>query len=178
MVFANYLPSGEIMLRAFKLKSVVVLGATAVVLIAAVAAYAYWTTTGTGDGTAATGTTEGITVNQTTTLSSLYPGGTVALAGTFGNGNDGSVYVAAVDAEIESVTGPNIVAVTAPCTADDYQLNGFPVAVAVEVASGDPVGAWGIGLGLSGETSITMLDSSTNQDGCKDATVNLTYSSN
>src|SRR5450631_3844096 len=38
-------------------------------------AYAYWTTSGTGSATATTGTVVGITVNETTSATNLYPGG-------------------------------------------------------------------------------------------------------
>jgi hypothetical protein len=140
-------------------------------LMAAAAGYAYWTNGGSGSGSAATGTNVAITVTQTTTPSGLYPGGpTAALAGQFNNTNASKVYVNQVNATISSVTGPNIT-VPNPCTAADYQLNGFPVTVAAEVNSGTAQGSW------TG-ASIQLLNSSTNQDGCKGATVNLAYTSN
>ena len=140
-------------------------------LMAAAAGYAYWTNGGSGTGSAATGTNVAITVTQTTTPSGLYPGGpTAALAGQFNNTNGGSVYVNQVSATIASVTGPNIT-VPNPCTAADYQLNGFPVTVAAQVPSGTGQGSW------TG-ASIQLLNSATNQDGCKGATVNLAYTSN
>ena len=155
-----------------KLKRWLIASAGAVALLGVVAgAYAYWTNSGTGAGTAATGTNVGITVTQTTTPSGLYPGGpTAALSGKFNNTNAGAVYVNQVSASIASVTGPNIT-VPNPCTAADYQLNGFPVTVAAEIASGTAQGSW------TG-ASIQLLDAVTNQDGCKGATVNLTYTSN
>jgi predicted ribosomally synthesized peptide with SipW-like signal peptide len=157
------------MFRKLNIWTVAALGA--VLLLAATGAYAYWTQSGTGTGTAATGTTTGITVTQTATPSGLYPGGpTAALAGQFNNTNAGSVYVNQVSATISSVTGPNIT-VPNPCTAADYQLNGFPVTVAALVPSGTAQGSW------SG-ASIQMLNAGTNQDGCKGATVNLAYTSN
>lgn len=143
----------------------------AVLLLAAAGAYAYWTGGGSGSGSAATGTTVGLTVTQTTTPTGLVPGGpTKALAGKFNNTNDGPVYVNEVNASISSVTGPNIT-VPNPCTAADYQLNGFPVQVDAEVDSGTAQGDW------SG-ASIELLNTSSNQDGCKGATVNIAYTSN
>jgi hypothetical protein len=140
-------------------------------LLAGVGAYAYWTNGGSGSGSAATGSNVAITVTQTTTPSGLYPGGpAAALSGKFNNSNAGTVYVHEVDATIASVTGPNITVQT-PCTADDYQLNGFPVTVDAEVASGTAQGSW------TG-ASIQLLNSASNQDGCKGATVNLAYTSN
>jgi hypothetical protein len=142
-----------------------------VLVLATAAAYAYWTNSGSGSGSAATGSTVAITVTQTSTITGLYPGGpTAALAGKFNNTNAGPIYVDDVNATIASVTGPNIT-VPNPCTAVDYQLNGFPVSVDAEVPSGTAQGNW------SG-ASIQMLNRAANQDGCKGATVNLTYTSN
>ena len=144
---------------------------SAVFALVAAGAYAYWTNGGSGSGSAATGSNAAITVTQTTTMSGLYPGGpTAAIAGKFNNTNAGNVYVNEVNATIASVTGPNVT-VGNPCTAADYQLNGFPVQVDAEVASGSAQGNW------SG-ASIQLLNAGTNQDGCKDATVNLAYTSN
>jgi hypothetical protein len=157
------------MSRKFKRWSIAAVGAFT--LLAAAGGYAYWTNSGSGTGTAATGTNVGITVTQTTTPSGLYPGGpTAALSGQFNNTNASKVYVHQVSATIASVTGPNIT-VPNPCTAADYQLNGFPVTVDAEVASGTGQGSW------TG-ASVQLLDSVTNQDGCKGATVNLAYTSN
>jgi hypothetical protein len=143
----------------------------AVFLLAAAGAYAYWTSGGSGSGTAATGTTVGITVTQTTSPTGLYPGGpTASLAGKFNDTNDGPVFVNQVNATISSVTGPNIT-VPNPCTAADYQLGGFPVTVGAEVPSGTAQGNWTGG-------TVRLLNTSTNQDGCKGATVNIAYTSN
>jgi hypothetical protein len=143
----------------------------AVFLLAAAGAYAYWTGGGSGTGSAATGTTAAITVTQTSVITGLYPGAAATpVAGKFNNTNSGPVYVNDVSATISSVTGPNITG-PLPCTAADYQLNGFPVQVRTQVASGAAQGNW------SGSASIQMLNSGSNQDGCKGATVNLAYTS-
>ena len=140
-------------------------------LLAGGGAYAYWTNGGSGTGSAATGSGVAITVTQTTTPTGLYPGGpTAALAGKFNNTNAGPVFVNEVDATITSVTGPNIDA-SFPCDDTDYQLNGFPVTVGAQVPAGSAQGNWTGG-------SIQLLNSATNQDGCKGATVTLTYTSN
>ncbi len=145
--------------------------AAVVFALVAAGAYAYWTNGGSGDGTATTGTNAAITVTQTTTPSGLYPGGSAAsLAGQFDNGNSGPVFVHEVDATIASVTGANITVGT-PCDAGDYQLNGFPRTVDASVPAGDAQGGWTGG-------SIQMLNAVTNQDGCKDAVVHVSYTSN
>jgi hypothetical protein len=145
----------------------------ALVLLFAGGAYAYWTNGGSGTGDAETGTaTSEITVVQTSTPEDLYPGGPAAsLAGKFDNANDSAVHVNTVGATISSVSGAHIDLVH-PCTASDYQLNGFPVTVNADIPSGTAQGAWGTG------TSIQLLELGSNQDGCKDATVHLAYTSN
>jgi hypothetical protein len=131
-------------------------------------AYAYWTTSGTGTGSASTSEPDVITVNQTSTVSDLYPGGpTQALSGDFGNPNPGSIFVGAISAAISEVTGPNI-GPGAPCSAADYQLNGFPLTVNTQIPPGSGVGSWSGG-------SLQMLNTASNQNGCKGATVTIGY---
>jgi hypothetical protein len=157
------------MFRRIKIRKIV--GLTTAVALVTAGAYAYWTNGGSGSGTAVTGSNAAITVTQTTSPTGLYPGGpAAALAGKFNNGNDGKVYVNDVDATIASVTGPNIDA-THPCDASDYVLSGFPVSVDAEVNAGTAQGSWSGG-------GIALTNSAANQDGCKGATVNLTYTSN
>ncbi len=64
-------------------RGIALLAVLVVAAIAAFGAYAYWTTTGNGTGSATTGTDHGVTVNQTSPSSGLYPGGSVALSGDF-----------------------------------------------------------------------------------------------
>ena len=157
------------MFRRINIRKIV--GLTTAVALVTAGAYAYWTNSGSGSGTAVTGSNAAITVTQTTSPTGLYPGGpAAALAGKFNNGNDGKVYVNDVDAAIASVTGPNIDA-THPCDASDYVLSGFPVNVDAEVPAGSAQGSWSGG-------GIALQNAATNQDGCKGATVNLTFTSN
>jgi len=149
----------------------IAVGLVAVIALSA-GAYAYWTQAGTGTGSAATGTNVGITIVQTSTPADLYPGGpTAPLSGTFLNTNSGPVYVNDVSATITSVTRtPAAIAANAACGAADYQLNGFPLSIDGEVLA-DDTSTW------TG-TSIQLLNTGLNQDGCKGATVNITYTSN
>ena len=149
-------------------KTVVIAAACA--LIAAAGAYAFWSSTGTGAGTATSETYEAITVNQTSTIAGLYPGGpAVTLSGNFDNPNQGLVRVAAVTVAFDATTPITGGGAGTPCTTADYVLGGTSTPN-VEVAAGSGVGAW---TGLT----IRMVDSGTNQDACKTATIHLTYSS-
>ncbi|MFT4049339.1 MAG: hypothetical protein QM648_05805 [Solirubrobacterales bacterium] len=149
----------------------IALGLFLVLAIAAGGAYAYWTAggSGTGTGTAASGTTA-LTAVQTTTLSNFYPGDTAqTISGNFNNPNSGPVWVTSVTASIASVTK----ATGAPagtCDATDFTLANATMSVGAEVASGSAKGAW------TGATIKFNDKASTNQDACKGATVNLSYS--
>ena len=144
------------------------IGVVAVILLLVGGAYAYWTITGSGTGSATTGDVAAITVNQNTVLEAMYPGDSPqTISGDFTNGNDGSVYVGTVTASISSVTK----AVGAPagtCDATDYTLTNAAMTVNAEVPSGTDVGAW------TGAT-LQFNNKATNQDACKGATVNLAY---
>lgn len=141
---------------------------TALVLVGGGAAYAWWSTTGTGSGTATTGTSVPITVVQTGTLTAMYPGDTAqTLSGNFTNTNPGPVHVNTVIVSITSVTK----AVGAPagtCDATDYTLAGASMSVNADVPAGSGQGAW------TGAT-IKFNNKGTIQDACKGATVNLGY---
>lgn len=147
-------------------KIIAIAAATVLLLGGAGVAYAYWTAGGTGTGTAETGTTVGVTVNQVSVVSDLRPGGAAqTLSGTFDNPNESAVFVTSVTVSIASVTGGD-----GACTAADYVLTGATMAVGAEVAAGEDVGSW------SGATIAFDNDPLVNQNGCKNATVNLSYS--
>ena len=134
------------------------------VLAVAGAAFAYWTAGGTGTGTADTGTTLALTANQTTVLADMYPGDSPqTISGDFDNPNDGPAYVTSVTAAITGVAGGD-----GACTAADYTLANEVMTVGAEVPAGTGVGAW------TGAT-IQFNNTALNQDGCKNATVTLTY---
>jgi hypothetical protein len=153
------------MSRRFNRKTLAVLAAMFVV--AAGAAYAYWTTTGTGSGSAATGTTAAVTVNQTNpAITGLYPGGPAAqLGGNFSNPNSGPAYVNDVSASVTATSDVN-------CDPAWFQVSGFPYSVDANVPTGTG-GSWG-----SAATTVSMINTATNQDACKNATITISYTSN
>ena len=168
-------------------KKRVVLAAIVVVAlgIASGVAYAYWTAGGTGPGSATAGTTSSITVTQTNAaITDLYPGGPVkALSGKFTNLNAGQVQISAVTAVVSSVT---------PTAGHTFALNGLPDCIAGDfyitgsfagpytVPTGPDVGAWsGISLGMVNRNGTAAppvsVSPAANQDNCKGAAVNITY---
>jgi len=131
-------------------------------------AYAYWTLTGNGSGSAATGSITGtLTVNQTTVVTDLRPGGAAqTLSGTFDNLDDSPVYVNSVTVAISSVvTDP----VDGTCAAADYTLTGANMLVEAQVPAGTSQGTW------TGATLAFNNKADVNQDDCQGATVNLSY---
>jgi hypothetical protein len=140
------------------------------VLLLTAGAIAYWTVGGSGTGTAdADDALTALTVNQTGTLTAMYPGdSTQTLSGNFDNPNPGPAYVSTVTAAIDSVTK----AVGAPdgdCDADDFTLANAAMTVNAEVAAGDAKGSW------SGATIKFNNKPAVNQDARKGATVHLAY---
>lgn len=144
--------------------------AVAVAIAAAVGAYAYWTAGGSGTGSAsAAGAQAALTVTQTTTLAAMYPGDSPqTITGSITNTNDGPIRVNAVTVSISGVTK----AVGAPagdCDATDFTLADAAMAVNAEMAKGTTADAF------TGATIQFNNKASTNQNGCKGATVNLAY---
>jgi len=138
-------------------------------LVSAGGAYAYWTNSGTGTGTAATGTNVPVTVNQTSTITGLYPGQAAqTLSGDFTNPNAGNTYVTAVTATGYTIDATHV---TAGCTvAGAHYTLGGTAPVGADVITGANKGSW---TGLT----IRMNNLGTNQDFCKGATVTVTYAS-
>jgi hypothetical protein len=157
-------------------KSIVaLLVALTVVAVSAVGAYAYWTKGGTGTGTATVGNVVNVTVNQAALApGSLYPGGPpVALHGDFSNPNASDVQVGQIQASITSVTPSGLIPpqqTPNPCTAADFVIGGS--ANGPFTAPGNTEGGSWSGL------TLQMVNSSSNQNACKGATVNIAYGAN
>jgi len=141
----------------------------------ATAAFAYWTTAGSGSGSASAsaGSTSGtvaVTVAQIGSISGLVPGADPVSVDFRITAGSNHPYVSGVAAAITSVTS-NTNAVANPtssvCTAADFTLV-QPTAVFGDLTAGnhDYVGA------DSGAT-LKLNNTNSNQDGCKGATVTL-----
>jgi hypothetical protein len=135
-------------------------------------AFAYWSGTGTGTGSAGTGTVVGVTINATNTpVAGLYPGGPAQnVSGNFDNTNSGTVFVNQVSVAVAPGWSKRADTTKPACTADDFTIV-QPAATAHEIASGTGVDAWG-------PATIKMNNLATNQDNCKNVTVDLAFASN
>jgi hypothetical protein len=146
----------------FSKKTKVAVLTAALVLGASGTAYAYWTQMGAGAGSAGTGTTVAVVVNQTNTVTDLYPGGPAqALSGDFDNPNSGPVTVGAVSATVTATS-------VAGCLTTWYTITGTSTPASQVLAAGTAEGAWS---GLS----VALLNDAANQDVCKSATITITY---
>ena len=151
-----------------KKRSVLIAGIVGALAISG-GALAYWTQSGSGNGQATTGSTSAITVNQTSAITGLYPGGAAsALSGDFSNPNAFHVKIDSVTATVRTFSSQSNPAKPA-CNQDDFAIGG--TSGANDVASGNSVGSW---LGLT----VRLLDNSTNQDNCKSVTINIDYLAN
>ena len=140
---------------------------TAAVLVGSGVAFAYWTTTGSGTGSATAGNSSTVTVNQTgAAITGLYPGGpAVAVPFNIVNGNVSGQYIATVAL---SVSGTRNGVVAQPgCTAADFTVTAGTIGAVV------PSGTTNYPTG-NGAT-IKMIDTGVNQNLCKTVTVDLAF---
>jgi hypothetical protein len=145
--------------------------ATFVMLAGAGTAFAYWTISGSGTGTGTTGSPSTVTVVQTSTNVITSAGGSVALAGDFNNPNSGKVYVTSVTATVGVFSSTAAFPSDPPCTAADFTITGTSNTPG-DIPAGNAQGSW------SGLT-LTLIDSTTNQDNCQSlTTVPIVYTSN
>ena len=156
-------------------KQVALVGAAgATVVVGAGMAWSYWGTAGTGTGQAAGGTDAGVTVVHNSTNTGLVPGGTAQAI-------DFSIDNTSLTTEVQLRT----VVITfgtfpAGCSAADFTLvqpSKPSVGVPVILAADGLLSFTSGGTGTTGATgaSIAMINSASNQNGCKSATIPLIY---
>jgi hypothetical protein len=151
----------------------------AVVAVLAVGgiAYAYWTTTGSGTATGTTGTNTALTITQDGTVTAMTPGSAAqAVNYTIANGASTPQYVTTVTIAVTgvTVTGSDPETAAVGCSADDFSLV-QPTAVGLDLPVGDTsftqVASTTYQNRLSG--TVRMLNTTANQDGCKNTTVHF-----
>lgn len=184
------------MIRRFKKKRTLALGALALLLLS-VGAAAYFSATGTGSGSATVGTSSTITLHGSTS-GSLYPGSSVAVTLTADNPSPGheqvgTVHLSGIKActggtSNDSVWNP----ATSSCT--DSANGGVEVTSCEDFDSGASADAnahdfymadvaenqdlaHGNGIALNNSGLLQMNDLSTSQDQCKNANLYLQLSS-
>lgn len=147
-------------------KLVVGAAAVAIALGTAGGAFAYWSSTGNGTGSATTGTSSTFNVTSgTATGGALTPGGpTDSVAVHVNNPSTGHQYLTGVTAKVGNADGTTWVAIPG-CSAADYTVS------TVTIAAGDIAP----GATVDGTVSISMNNLASNQDACKSVTVPLYF---
>jgi hypothetical protein len=143
-------------------KGFALLAMLAVAAVAAVGAYAYWTTTGSGNGSALNASSNGTIVLHASFAPGLTPGASEAVSFTADNLNSSSLYVGTVSSVVSTSD--------AGCLPADFTV---PPAIENQTI---PANTSGVALGI--DSTITFADTALNQDHCKGATVTLTLTSN
>jgi len=149
----------------------IIAGAAIAGLASAGGAYAYWTASGSGSGTAATSAgVNGMTFTQTSVITNMYPGDSAqALTGTINNTQPSggqSQYVTTVTITKDSVSGAGTSSLG--CTIADYDLAGGVVAVNQDIAAAS-------NFALPSGATVKFHNSTANQNDCKGATLHLLY---
>lgn len=152
------------MFRKLMKKRILVLGVVAVLAVAGIAV-AYWTTTGSGEGSGAVAGSNGTLTLHGTITSALTPGGSSPVSYTADNGGSSSLQVGTVKATV-AIDDTHA---KAGCKASDFTIG--------DTAENQVIPAKSSGVALSKGGTIEMADSAENQDACKGAEISLALSS-
>lgn len=155
--------------RRARRRAALVLVPTVAGVFVAGTAFAFWTTSGNGTGTGTAGQNTIVTVNGVSTPSNLTPGG-AAQAITFSVSNPGTSLqrVSGVTVAVDTVTKASN-APAGVCLPADFIVH-QPDPINEDIGAGVTKT-----YGSSQNASIYMNNTSVNQDGCKGATINLTF---
>jgi hypothetical protein len=143
------------MRKLFARKRTLVLALVAVLALSA-GAFAYWTAQGTGSGTASVGTDSGVSISPVSFTGTLYPGGSVPVSFTVNNLSANAT--AKVDKVVaDTSAGTNgITGLPAGCNASDFHFADVSVNYEIEKSGSK-----------AGSGTLTMDNTSVNQDACK-----------
>lgn len=161
-------------------KRLALLGGVAALTVGAIGAYAYWSTTGTGSGKAFDGTSSPVTITGTA-LTALYPATTTSV--TFTAANPGAskqsiqtihlVSVAAYVSDAARTTGTTPIV---GCGGANLVTNDFSMPdLAVAPATDGQIAAGATAQAITAAGVLTMNNLTTNQDLCKGAFLELTF---
>jgi hypothetical protein len=105
------------------------------------------------------------------------PGAAAPLNLTLTNPNNQPLQVTNLTVSISAVTKDASAPANHPCTAADYAVVQFSGTYPISVGAGQTVSLLGLGITSSSLwPALTMLNTSSNQDGCKGAAVSLSFS--
>jgi hypothetical protein len=128
-------------------------------------AYAFWTTTGAGTGSASVASSNGTLVLHGVAADALTPGGSSSVSFTADNANTSSLEVGTISLDSVSLDAGH-----SACDVSDFSMP--------DVVSSTQVPAGASDYALSGSGTLSMADTALNQDACKGASLTLNLSSN
>ncbi|WP_148307853.1 hypothetical protein [Actinoplanes friuliensis] len=152
--------------RRSRRRAAIVLVPTVAGVFVAGTAFAYWTTSGTGTGSGTSGTSDVVTVSQTSTVTGLVPGGAAqAINFKINNPKSTKQYISSVDIQVGSIIS-NVTSLTAVgCSAADFDIR-QPDALDTDLDPGDT-------FFTTKNATIAMKNTNYNQNGCKNVTLSL-----
>jgi hypothetical protein len=104
------------------------------------------------------------------------PGAGVRLNLSISNPNSQPLQVTNLTVAITSVTKDANAPANLPCNATDYSIGQFSGSYPLTVGAGQTVSLSGLGVPSSAWPLLSMLNASSNQDGCKSASLSLAFS--
>jgi hypothetical protein len=147
-----------------KKRTITALAVVAVLAIAG-AAFAYWTATGSGEGSGSVASSNGTITLHGTISDQLVPGGSSAVKLTADNAGSSSLSVGTVHA----VVSIDEAHANAGCKASDFTI--------ADTVENQVIAAHASGVALAHDGTVSMTDSSENQDACQGAAVSLALTS-
>ncbi|HSV40140.1 MAG TPA: hypothetical protein VLI04_15380 [Nocardioidaceae bacterium] len=148
-------------------KRLVVLAITAVLTVAGAGiAFAYWTSTGTGVGSASTGDSVAFTIESDSPVGTIEPGSAgQTVAFTVTNASSGGQYLSGVTVAMAGPTGVAWVP-AAGCDIDDYTAT---------ITTAPATGTIAAGASRNGTVTVTLANTGVNQDACQGESVPLYF---
>jgi len=150
-----------------KKSKAIIAGAAIAGLASTGVAYAYWTTGGTGDGSATNASTNGVIVLTAHFANGLTPGGTTPVTYTAANAGTSNLFVGTITNSL-SIDAAHV---TAGCLIGDFGIDATTLSNTVV-----PAGA--TATPLVGTSTLSFANTTDNQNGCKGAIVTDSVTSN
>ncbi|MBC7442146.1 MAG: hypothetical protein H7311_06450 [Ramlibacter sp.] len=147
----------------------IALVATAMLLVGGGGAFAYWSTTGNGTGSATNGSNTGSLTLAATIANDLTPGASVPVTYSAKNAGTSSLKVA-------TITQTGSTNATGCVFADNFTI--APTVTSNTRVLGTPANQTAVAMPITGTSTLTFLDTEADQNACKGAIVTLTLTSN
>lgn len=105
----------------------------------------------------------------------FFPGGSAPLNLSISNPLDTDLVVSDLRVEVDGVDAPNATE-SLPCSVDDFAVEQMPGPDGLIIAAGSTASLAELGVPSDEWPRVLMLDTESNQDGCKGASFALAYS--